>query len=160
MSGPRQWLDLGLEGLPPAQAERVRLFRTTVIAATLLRGRLDRELAGSGITTQQGAMLQFIETQGEPPTIGTVAAGLAMTHQNVKQIALVLERKGFLEIVVDEADRRARRLVPTAEHRRFWKRRSATDFERVSEWTAALRDDEVQQAVALLRKLIRSLREG
>ncbi len=157
MSDRRQWLDLGLEALPPEQAARVRLFRSLSAGASLLRARLDREMAATGITTQQAALLQFIEAQAEPPIIGTVAAGLSMTHQNVKQLALVLERKGFLTIQVDALDRRARRLVTTARHRRFWARRNPADFSQLQAWTSGLNDAEVAQAVRLLQKLMAGL---
>ena len=154
MNDARQFLELGLAHLPLASAQRVRLFRLMLADATLLRGRLDRKLAPSGITSQQGAMLQFIEAQPGPPTIGAVAAGLSMTHQNVKQIALALARKGLLTIEVDTQDRRARRLTTTEQHRRFWDQRNPDDFGLVQAWTAGLDRAEVDQAVQLLRKLM------
>lgn len=154
MSDPGQWLELGLDSLPPPLADRVRLFRTLCAAAGMLRGRLDRAMAATGITTQQAALLQFIEAQPGPPTIGAVATGLAMSHQNVKQIALALARKGFLTIEVDAADRRARRLTTTALHRSFWDQRNPDDFAQVQAWTAGLSSAEVAQAVQLLRQLM------
>jgi DNA-binding MarR family transcriptional regulator len=157
MSDDRQWLDLGLDALPTAQAARVRLFRVMSATAAQMRSRMEREMAASGITLQQAALLQFIQAQALPPTIGTVATGLSMTHQNVKQIALVLERKGFLTITVDAHDRRARRLATTARHRRFWARRNPGDFDLVQTWTAGLNDDEVAQAVHLLGKLLATM---
>ena len=45
MSDPRQWLELGLDTLPPDQADRVRLFRSLCAASAMLRGRLDRAMA-------------------------------------------------------------------------------------------------------------------
>lgn len=158
MSDDRQWLDMGLEALPAAAADRVRLFRLLLAEAAQLRARLDRELAPSGVTVQQGVLLSWIEARSAPPTIGEVAAGLGMTHQNVKQIAAALERKGLLEIVVDEADRRARRLVLTAQHRRFWKRRNPNDFSQVQSWLAAFDDDEVRSLLRLLGRLHRHLK--
>lgn len=157
MSPDRQWLEASLEGVPAAQAQCVRAFRLLMVQGALLRGLLDRELAPSGVTAQQGAMLSWIDAQPEPPTISAVAAGMAMTHQNVKQIASALARKGFLEIVVDAADRRARRLVPAARHRRFWKRRNADDFAAVQTWLSVWTDEEVSAVVELLRRLHRHL---
>jgi len=139
--------------LPLASAQRVRLFRLMLADATLLRGRLDRKLAPSGITSQQGAMLQFIEAQPAPPTLSQVAAGLRMTHQNVKQIAAALERKGFLVIAQDPLDGRSRRLRLTASHRRFWKARNPGDFASVASWTEVLSDREVDTLVGLLIRL-------
>jgi len=153
MSTPKPWLDLGLDALPGRQAERVRLFRLLFATSTQLRNRLDRELAPSGVTSQQAAMLQMIEAQPQAPTLSEVARALGMTHQNAKQIALVLERKGFVEITVDTADRRARRLQLTAHHHRFWGQRNAADFTRVEAWTAALSDGEIRTVVRLLGKL-------
>lgn len=146
-------MDLGLDALPETRAQRVRLFRALLATAALLRGRLDRELAPSGITTQQAALLQFIQAQSEAPTISQVAQAMHMTHQNVKQIAGALERKGFVEIAVDAADGRVRRLVLTAHHHRFWRQRNPSDFSSVEKWTAGLSDAEVKAAVKLLGKL-------
>jgi DNA-binding MarR family transcriptional regulator len=156
MSTNRQWLDLGLDALPAARADRVRLFRLVLATAGRMRTALDRELAASGITTQQAALLQCVQAQPEAPTMGTVAQAMSMTHQNVKQIALVLQRKGFLDIVVDEADRRARRLVLTAHHHRFWARRNPHDFSVVEGLSAGLDDAEVKALVELLAHLNRT----
>ena len=153
MSIDDQWLELGLAGLPTERAQRVRLLRMLFATASVLRGRLDRLLAPTGITSQQAAMLQLIEAQAAAPTISFVAQAMGMTQQNVKQIALALERKGFLEIAVDTADRRARRLVLTEHHHAFWQQRNPSDFASVEDWTAALSDDQIDTAVALLVKL-------
>jgi DNA-binding MarR family transcriptional regulator len=153
MSKNSQWIELGLADLPAARAARVRVFRLLLARSAQLRAKLDRVLAPTGVTTQQGGMLQWIEGQPEAPTIGAVAAGLGMTHQNVKQIAAALQRKQFLVIEVDASDRRARRLVLTEHHRQFWQQRNPDDFSQVAAWTAALDDDEVATLAALLVRL-------
>lgn len=153
MSIDDQWLELGLARLPKHRAQRVRLLRVLLATASVLRGRLDRLLAPTGITSQQAAMLQLIEAQAAPPTISFVAQAMGMTQQNVKQIALALERKGFLQIVTDTADRRARRLVLTEHHHSFWQQRNPSDFASVEDWTAALSDDQIDVVVGLLVKL-------
>jgi DNA-binding MarR family transcriptional regulator len=153
MEPNRQWLDLGLDALPTPQAERVRLFRLLLATAARMRAAMDRRLAAHGITTQQAALLQCVQAQPEAPTLGAVALALSMTHQNVKQIALSLQRKGFLDIAVDAADRRVRRLVLTAHHHRFWAQRNPQDFSQVEGLSAELGDAEVQTLVGLLTRL-------
>ncbi|HSW06800.1 MarR family winged helix-turn-helix transcriptional regulator [Aquabacterium sp.] len=153
MSSNDQWLDLGLAALPPPRAQRIRLFRTLLATAAVFRGQLDRALAPAGITSQQAALLQLIEAQAEAPAISFVAQALGMTHQNVKQIALALERKGFLVIATDANDRRTRRLQLTEHHHQFWRQRNPTDFSSVEAWTAGLTDDEIDTLVALLARL-------
>lgn len=157
MTADRQWLDLSLDGLPPAEADRIRVFRMLMLEGARLRGLLDRVLAPSGVTAQQGAMLSWIQAQPAAPTLSAVAAGLAMTHQNAKQIVLALQRKGLLEIRVDTADRRARRLVLTEAHHRFWRERNPDDFAAVQRWMAAWSDAEVRQVLRALRRLHRHL---
>jgi DNA-binding MarR family transcriptional regulator len=153
MSTDDRWLDLGLDDLTHGRAQRIRLLRSLLATASLLRGQLDRALAPSGITSQQAAMLQLIEAQPQPPAISFVAGAMRMTHQNVKQIALALQRKGFLEIETDAGDRRVRRLRLTEHHHRFWRQRNPTDFASVEAWTAGLSDAQAAQAVRLLARL-------
>lgn len=160
MSANRQWLDLGLDALPANRAQRVRVFRLLLHTSARLRGEMDKALAPTGVTVQQAAMLQFIEAQAAAPVMSQVAQGLRMSHQNVKQIARVLERKGFVCIAVDEADRRARRLVLTEHHHRFWRARNPSDFDGVARWTSGLTDAEVDALSGLLAKLGRGLRSN
>jgi len=49
----------------------------------------------------------------ERPTIKELAQIMGSSHQNVKQILLKLEKKGFVRIVVDEQDRRKQRVELT-----------------------------------------------
>lgn len=152
-----RWIDLGLDAVEPGLAGRVRLFRRLMATAAVFRGQIDALFAETGVTSQQAALLQLIEAQPAPPTLGQVALALRMTHQNAKQIALALQRKGFLDIVVDPADRRARRLQLTELHHRTWRQRNPDDFAHVGRWTADLSDAEVAQAVDLLDRLRESL---
>lgn len=155
----RDWLDLSLEGLSGSEADRIRAFRLLMIGGARLRGLLDKALAPSGLTAQQGALLAWVQAQPEPPTLMGVAKGLSMTHQNVKQIVAALERKGLIDLQVDEQDRRARRLVLTEAHHRLWKDRNPDDFSAVLGWMSAWNDEEVSRTVKLLRRLHRHLDE-
>ncbi|MBE5875277.1 MAG: MarR family transcriptional regulator [Lachnospiraceae bacterium] len=49
----------------------------------------------------------------ESPTIKELAGIMGSSHQNVKQILLKLEKKGFVDILTDEKDRRKQRVVLT-----------------------------------------------
>lgn len=46
----------------------------------------------------------------EKPTIKELAEIMGSSHQNVKQILLKLEKKGFVQIAVDKADKRKQRI--------------------------------------------------
>ncbi len=55
----------------------------------------------------------------EKPTIKELADIMGSSHQNVKQILLKLERKGFVDITVDSEDRRKQRVALTETCLRF-----------------------------------------
>src|SRR6185369_16812848 len=92
------------ESLPDA----VQAFRLVLVLAQELRTLMDQRLAPSGLTTQQAALLTVIEILGQP-AMTEAARALATTHQNVKQLATALERKGFLKMVPDDRDARSKR---------------------------------------------------
>ena len=48
-----------------------------------------------------------------PPTVKELAEIMGSSHQNVKQILLKLEKKGFVSITVDEQDKRKQRIELT-----------------------------------------------
>ena len=134
----------------------VQAFRLTIALALHLRTLMDRQMAASGVTTQQAALLTVVDMLGRPG-LTEAARALAMTHQNVKQLAVALERKGLLEIQPDENDARSKRLVTTRRHKAFWTRRNADDHARVAEWFGGMKDEEVAKLVALLAKAMRSV---
>ena len=49
----------------------------------------------------------------EKPTVKELAEIMGSSHQNVKQILLKLEKKGFVSITVDESDKRKQRIELT-----------------------------------------------
>ena len=55
----------------------------------------------------------------EPPTIKELSEVLGSSHQNVKQILLKLEKKGFVEFKTDDGDRRKQRIVLTEKCMKF-----------------------------------------
>lgn len=55
----------------------------------------------------------------EKPTVKELAEIMGSSHQNVKQILLKLEKKGFVHIAVDENDKRKQRIELTDYCREF-----------------------------------------
>lgn len=55
----------------------------------------------------------------EKPTVKELAEIMGSSHQNVKQILLKLEKKGFVQITVDEKDKRKQRIELTDYCREF-----------------------------------------
>lgn len=86
----------------------------------VLGDRWDKE-----ITMKQWFLIVMIaQFKDYPPTLTEVAEFMGSSRQNVKQLALKLEKKNFLHIEKDEKDSRALRLILTeACHSFFAERR-------------------------------------
>lgn len=140
--------------LPPATA----VFRLILALSMDLRSRMDARLAEIGLTTQQAAVLTFVETAPTPPAQGDVARFLGTTHQNARQVLDSLVRKGLVAIDPDPTDRRVRRVRCTSSVAATFAERDAADHAAVRGWLDALTDDELRQVGALLARAGRALR--
>ena len=74
------------------------------------------------ITWKQFFAIICINLCRESPTINELSEVMGSSHQNVKQILLKLEKKVFVEMIVDEKDRRKQRIVTTKKCEDFCQR--------------------------------------
>jgi len=66
------------------------------------------------ITTKQWFVLLMLEIFGEKyPTLNELSDAMGSSHQNVKQLVLKLENKGYVDLYTDEKDRRKTRVRTT-----------------------------------------------
>jgi DNA-binding MarR family transcriptional regulator len=82
-------------------------------AARAVARRFDDALRPLGLTNGQFSLLMSLN-RAEPATIGSVAALLAMDRTTLTAALKPLERRGLVEVTIDPADRRSRRLTLTA----------------------------------------------
>ncbi len=87
-------------------------------AARAVARRYDEVLRPLGLTNGQFSLLMSLN-RPEPPTMGQVSAVLAMDRTTVTANLKPLERRGLVEVQVDEKDRRSRRLKLTSAGRRL-----------------------------------------
>jgi DNA-binding MarR family transcriptional regulator len=80
--------------------------------ARALARRFDEALRPAGLTSGQFSLLMSLN-RPEPPSIGSVAALLAMDRTTLTANLKPLERRGLVETTVDPADRRGRLLTLT-----------------------------------------------
>ncbi len=71
------------------------------------------------ITWKQFFAIICINLCKEAPTINELSDVMGCSHQNVKQILLKLEKKGFVSMVPDEYDKRKQRIFVTEEAMEF-----------------------------------------
>lgn len=100
-------------------------------AARAVARRFDAALRPLGLTNGQFSLMMSLN-RPEPPTMGSVAALLAMDRTTLTAALKPLERRGLMTIAVDPADKRNRRPQLTADGRSLlakalpiWKRTHA-----------------------------------
>jgi DNA-binding MarR family transcriptional regulator len=79
-------------------------------AARALARRFDEALRPAHLTSGQFSLLMALN-RPEPPRIGDVAVLLGMDRTTLTAALKPLERRGLVTVTMDEADKRARRLV-------------------------------------------------
>ena len=102
--------------LPLAATHRVRdtcLCLHVHRAARALARRFDEALRPLDLTNGQFSLLTSLN-RPEPPSIGSVAALLAMDRTTLTANLKPLQRRGLVKVAVDKEDRRSRRLALTA----------------------------------------------
>ncbi len=88
----------------------------------------DQELASIGVTTKQWLLLLTLHLFfKEPPTLNQLAESMGSSRQNVKQLAINLQKSGYLEIIPDARDKRILRFRLTQKNTAVWESRVDQD---------------------------------
>ncbi len=135
------------------QELELEIFRMVIHTNRMLERVMDMAFRQDGLTYKQWLVLAGMGTiPGGPPSLGEVSSVIGTSHQNVRQIADQLERKGFIEMVRDPKDRRVLRLSTTEKNARFWESRNADHAARVLGLFTGLGDDEIAQLHDLMSR--------
>lgn len=111
-------------------------------------------------TTKQWFLTAVVESFGEThPTLSEVSKVVGSSRQNVKQLAIKLEDKGFLLLEKDEQDSRVLRLTLTEKCKAYWKDRQVEDEQFVKALFADLSDDEINSIFGGIKKIYQKISE-
>ena len=83
------------------------LFGSAFVLVQHLGRRMDALLEPMDLTTRQWLLLAVLSKAGRPLSLTDAAALYGSSRQNVKEIALGLERRGYLRLEADPTDGRA-----------------------------------------------------
>nr|MBP3598301.1 MarR family transcriptional regulator [Eubacterium sp.] len=93
------------------------------------------------------------------PTVKELAEIMGSSHQNVKQILLKLEKKGFVCITVDEYDRRKQRIELTEYCRNFCTTNDEMATAIMKKMFAGVSEEELQTTIQTIVKIENNLKE-
>lgn len=87
------------------------IFGSIHIVSTKKETLLERELKKFGITFKQWFLMVVIQNSfDKPPTLNEASKAMGSSHQNIKQIASLLEEKGYIAFEKDKKDSRSKRI--------------------------------------------------
>ena len=110
------------------------------------------------ISSKQWFLLAIIAKFTEaPPNIGDVAEVLGTSRQNVKKIASILERQGFLKMEKDKNDLRSIQLLLTKKCRAYFKSREQQEVEYIERIFAGMDDERLDNLCVGMNKLIENI---
>lgn len=95
----------------------------------------------------------------ESPTIKELAEIMGSSHQNVKQILLKLEKKGFVDIVVDEKDKRKQRVVLTQYCKEFCEKNNEIAENSMKRMFAGIREEQLKVTIHTIMQIEDNLKE-
>ena len=110
------------------------------------------------ITWKQFFAIICINLCKESPTINELSEVMASSHQNVKQILLKLEKKGFVEMIADEKDRRKQRIVITEKCNDFCKKNDKASEIRMNQMYEGVTDEQIVTTIQTILKMERNLK--
>jgi len=113
---------------------------------------LERRLTGSGVSPTQFVALAHLIALGPMPQ-ASLAGHLAITPASAVRLVDRMERDGWVVREADPADRRVKRVAPTAEARRVWGRISRHGRAVVDEAYGGIKTAEITRVMELLARV-------
>lgn len=150
-----------MKGSKPANLfeKRALIFANLFLIANKLQVISDQYLTPSGLTAKQWFLIAAIQQFDTPPTLSEVSELSGSSRQNVKQLAIKLEKNDFLRIEKDAQDTRAVRLILTEKCRSFWERREMQDTQFITELFSCLGETETGILSESVQKILKRVEE-
>lgn len=86
-------------------------FTNLLICANMMQTMFSK--TQEGITSKQWLLLTITSNIPEPPTLSEIGELMGCSRQNVKQIAQILNKNGYLNFTKISGDKNTLRIVPT-----------------------------------------------
>ena len=96
----------------------------------------------------------------EAPTIRELSEVLGSSHQNVKQILLKLESKGFVEFREDESDKRKQRIVLTKKCMKFCEKNNEMSMKVMAKMFEGIPEKDLKTTIKTITKIEKNLAEA
>lgn len=95
----------------------------------------------------------------DSPTVKELAQIMGSSHQNVKQILLKLEKKGFVSIIVDEKDKRKQHIYLTDYCRKFCSKNDEMTTNIMKKMFTGVSEEQLQVTIQTIIQIEDNLKE-
>lgn len=109
------------------------------------------------ITWKQFFAIICVNLCKTPPTLNELSDIMGSSHQNVKQILLKLENKGFIEMISDETDRRKKRVHLTNQCFEFCQRNDDKSQQEINKMFEGISEEQLSVTIQTILQMERNL---
>lgn len=127
------------------------LFVSVFIESNRLQSALDRN--ADEISSKQWLLLTMAATFNEPPSLSELGEVMGCSRQNVKKIAAILEKKGYISLEKEIKDNRAVCIVMTEKYHSYSKQLDAISDDLLGVVFGDFSDGELNQFLGSVQKL-------
>ena len=131
--------------------QRKAIFSTLLIATNKLQTLFDQRIPE--VSLKQFMLLSIIRQSKEPFTFTQLGNLLGCSRQNIKKLADVLTKKGFITIQQSPHDTRAMCICPTEKVNDYFIHDFSKYQEELKDLFAVYTEEEIEQLFLLLSKL-------
>lgn len=131
----------------------LRYFLIGLLSAFDNRFQAVADKAMGDVSWKQFFAIICIDMCKESPTIKELANIMGSSHQNVKQILLKLEKKGFVHLVVDENDRRKQRIELTEYCMKFCEDNTEMSSVMMKKMFAGISDEQLKITIQTIMQM-------
>ena len=110
------------------------------------------------ISWKQFFALICIHLCKEKPSIKELAEIMGSSHQNVKQILLKLEKKGFVNLISDENDKRIQRIELTEYCAEFCQKNDERSSQIMKQMFQGISDEQLQSTIVTIIQIEENLK--
>lgn len=127
------------------------IFSTLFIAGNRLQTLFDSSIPQ--ITLKQFMLLTMVKQADKELTFTQLGKLLGCSRQNIKKLAEVLEKKGYVQINQQSKDGRAACIAPTDKMKQFFNEIFSEYEKKLSELFTVYDDQEIEQLYKLMMKM-------
>ena len=137
--------------MPPRYGHYIRILHSTTDQA------MTNALASMDLTAAQGHIMGFITHRPTAPCSRDIEEAFRLSHPTVSGLLSRLEKKGFIELRPDEADRRVKRIYPLPKARELTETMHATILASEARLTRDFTEEEKELFAQLLQRAIQNV---